>query len=424
MILPGESQQDYDDCRDELTRSCKPRNEAEVRLLGRAVRAVWVAERAERVNELRIIELCEQENECAEIDVHKKMKWLFHDPRGPLALYGLTSAADGGPRTSSHEKPADDEKYDPFVLVKQIEASPMGCQKLAEQWGELRSRIEQGLGFQAPDRLRMIRMVGKSPVMAALDEVVAKIYVASFAIYPFGCKNAYEDLKADANDEEFKLLVERIRSRSPLVLDASDTAAARQFLLDLIDRNLERLEAKLEVHRQRAEEYKIRNAARAARDETPEGEMARRHEMACDRRIKRCMDLFWKLRRETERDEAEIEDGDEGAEVEDAVCSAGDGNFTAEAEVESEVGERVPCAAKNVTNDANLEIGGSEVTGGKQVVEAPNDFENSVGAISGCRERRDDRFRRPVAGKGLIDEAIFCAGRCCDRSSNAIFVFV
>ena len=251
LILPGESRQDYDDCLDALTRSCRPRNEAEVRLLGRVVRAVWVADRAERVNELRIIELCEQENERAEIDVHKKMKRLFHDPRGPLALYGLTSAADGGPRTSSHEKPADDEKYDPFVLVKQIEASPMGCQKLAEQWGELRSRIEQGLGFQAPDRLRMIRMVGKSPVMAALDEVVAKIYVASFAIYPFGCKNAYEDLKADANDEEFKLLVERIRSRSPLVLDASDTAAARQFLLDLIDRNLERLEAKLEVHRQR-----------------------------------------------------------------------------------------------------------------------------------------------------------------------------
>ena len=348
------------------------------------------------------------------------MKRLFHDPRGPLALYGLTSAADGGPRTSSHEKPADDEKYDPFVLVKQIEASPMGCQKLAEQWGELRSRIEQGLGFQAPDRLRMIRMVGKSPVMAALDEVVAKIYVASFAIYPFGCKNAYEDLKADANDEEFKLLVERIRSRSPLVLDASDTAAARQFLLDLIDRNLERLEAKLEVHRQRAEEYKIRNAARAARDETPEGEMARRHEMACDRRVKRCMDLFWKLRRETERDEAEIEDGDEGGEVEDAVCSAGEGNLTAEAEVASEAGERVPCAAKNVTNDANsevaseagervpyakknvtndanLEMGGSEVTGGKQVVEAPNEFENLIGAISACRERRDDRLRTPVA---------------------------
>ena len=182
------------------------------------------------------------------------------------------------------------------------------------------------------------------------------------------------------------------------MLDASDAATARQFLLDLIDRNLERLEAKLEVHRQRAEEYKIRNAARAARDETPEGEMARRHEIACDRRVKRCMDLFWKLRRKTERDEAEIEDGDEGGEVEDAVCSAGEGNLTAEAEVGSEAGERVPCAEKNVTNDANLEIGGSEVTGGKQVVEAPNDFENLVGAISGCRERRDDRFRTPVAG--------------------------
>ena len=64
LILPGESRQDYDDCLDALTRSCKPRNEAEVRLLGRVVRAVWVADRAERVNELRIIELCEQENEA------------------------------------------------------------------------------------------------------------------------------------------------------------------------------------------------------------------------------------------------------------------------------------------------------------------------------------------------------------------------
>ena len=138
--------------------------------------------------------------------------------------------------------------------------------------------------------------------------------------------------------------------------------------------------------------------------------MARRHEMACDRRVKRCLDLFWKHRREMERDEAEIEDEDEGGEVEDAVCSAGEGNLTAEAEVGNEAGERVPCAAKNVTNDANLEIGGSEVTGGKQVVETPNEFENLIGAISACRERRDDRLRTPVKGKVLIDEAIRSRG--------------
>ena len=248
---------------------------------------------------------------------------------GRLPSIGLTSAADGGPRSSSHEKPEDDEKYDPFVLVKQIEASPLGCQKLVEQLGELRSRIEQGLGFQATDRFRLVRILGKNPVMAALDEVVAKIYVASFAIHPFGCRNAYDDLKADANDEEHKLLFERIRSRWPLVLDSSDTAAGKQFLLDVIDRNLERLQAKLEVHRQLAEKYKIRNAARAARDETPEGESSRRHEISCDRRVKRCLDLFWKHRRETERDEEGIED--EGGEVECAVCAAEEARLTAEA---------------------------------------------------------------------------------------------
>ena len=50
-------------------------------------------------------------------------------------------------------------------------------------------------------------------------------------------------------------------------------------------------------------------------------------------------------------------------------------------------GERVPYAEKNVTNDANLEMGGSEFIGGKQVVEAPNEFENLIGAISAYRER-------------------------------------
>ena len=64
-----------------------------------------------------------------------------------------------------------------------------------------------------------------------------------------------------------------------------------------------------------------------------------------------------------------------------------------------------------MTNDAKLEIGGSEVTGGKQVVEAPNEFENLIGAISACRERRDDRFGKPAAGRRSIEEAIFSRGR-------------
>ena len=75
--------------------------------------------------------------------------------------------------------------------------------------------------------------------------------------------------------------------------------------------------------------------------------MARRHEMTCDRRVKRCMDLFWKLRRETERGKSE------GGEVEDAVCCADEGQLPVGAEVGSEGAESVPCTAKNVTNDAN-----------------------------------------------------------------------
>ena len=89
---------------------------------------------------------------------------------------------------------------------------------------------------------------------------------------------------------------------------------------------------------------------------------------------------------------------------------AEEGQLTAEAEVGSEAGKSVPYTAKNVTNDANLEMGGWEVTGGKQVVEAPTEFNSLIGAISACRERRDDRFRTPATGRRLIEEAIFSRG--------------
>ena len=75
-------------------------------------------------------------------------------------------------------------------------------------------------------------------------------------------------------------------------------------------------------------------------------------------------------------------------------------------------------AEENVTNDAKLEIAKSEVASGNQVVEASNEFENLIGAISACRERRDDRFGNPAAGDSTgsprgrrsIEEAIFSRG--------------
>ena len=95
--------------------------------------------------------------------------------------------------------------------------------------------------------------------------------------------------------------MKRIQSRWPQELFTNDIEKAKAMLLDLVERNVERLEAKLEVHTDREGEYLLRRAARQGFDDSPRGERLRRYEMACDRRFYRSLAAFWKHRREMER---------------------------------------------------------------------------------------------------------------------------
>ena len=276
-----------------------------------------------------------------------------------------------------------------------------GCEALVGNWRALRERIEEGLGFQPPDRLKLLRMVGKQPLDVTEDRVIAQVYVASFAVHPFGRKNAYQDLQSDTNRREHKLLLKRIRSRWPLVMDASDTATAKQFLLDLIDRNIAGLEAKLAVHRERADLYAKRTAHKIVYENSREGESLRRLQMAWDRRYHRSKNGFWKHRRETEGDEGEMEE----VAVEGPVPEVG----------AARDGEASGLENKNVTNEANLETGNPEVATEKQVVNMGIKTECSVDDFLTHERGEFERFSTPAAadrtGRGLVEASIFRAGR-------------
>ena len=144
-------------------------------------------------------------------------------------------------------------------------------------------------------------MLGKQPVDAVEDQRVRLIYSASFAMSPRGKRDPYDDLKADMGTIDLENFVKRIQSRWPQELFTNDFEKAKAMLLDLVERNVERLEAKLEVHTDREGEYLLRRAARQGFDDSPRGERLRRYEMACDRRFYRSLAAFWKHRREMER---------------------------------------------------------------------------------------------------------------------------
>ena len=427
LILPGEDPQEFESGVAELMASCRPRDETEETLVLDAARARWMRDRADRASNLRLDELVEQAEEREEIEVHRKIKRLFRDPRGPHGLYALTSADDGGPRTSQPEKPKEEEEYDPFVLVKELEGTARGCEALLAQWRELRERVELGLDFQATDRLKAIRMLGKQPLDAVEDKRIIQIYVGSFALNPFGRTDAYEDLKADTRGKERKLFLRRVRSRWPLVLDASETAKAKQTLLDLIATNVAGLEAKLKRHLERTELYKARTAARFVYNNSQDGQALARLQLAWDRRYDRRLDGYWKHRERVEGGGWSVAGGgeweargpgngllaeDQGEEA--ARDGSAEGVWNLASDSGWDAGSAGAAEKKNVTNEANSEEAISEVSKNQEVTKVAQKTGDSFDDILAQCDVRNERVgamdARGSSGRRAIEEAIFARG--------------
>jgi hypothetical protein len=193
-------------------------------------------------------------------------------------------------------------------------------------------------------------VLGKQPVDIALDQRIVQIYVGSYAVNPNVRIKSFGDLKSEMATLDFKRFLQRVRTRWPRVLNAGDLNTARQTLLDLVTRNIERLEAKLEAHLQHAEDYAASVAASLGVDNTPEGERLQRYEMASDRRLYRSLNGLWKCCRET-KERAEdgrlrAEDGEEDFGEEIAV------DLSAEMDV---VGEATDVENENETTEAGVE---------------------------------------------------------------------
>src|SRR5262249_34612896 len=122
--------------------------------------------------------------------------------------------------------------------------------------GDAQNDVEEYLitFWQSHDRLKAIRLLGRQPLEANEDRRVATIFVANHALRP-ASKTGFADLWSDMQDSQRSRYRKAIRERWPDLFATRENEEWRQILITLVDQNIERLNAKLEVHEQNAEAH-------------------------------------------------------------------------------------------------------------------------------------------------------------------------
>ncbi len=209
---------------------------------------------------------------------------LYFDPTGPTSKYGIEPAVFDNAGTSTSG--ATDEAYQPAKLVSELESTTVGCRWLLHEWGLLRDRAVNGVWY-SPDRLKAVRLLGCQPVDAIDQRCVAMIFVASHGVLRLD-PTGFEDLLSDMSPVALERFVLRIKTRfRDLFFDWTE-ADYRQMLIDLVDENVEALQAKLEWHKkQNGRCGGDRRADELGFDNSPRGASMRQYELRCKSSLER-----------------------------------------------------------------------------------------------------------------------------------------
>ena len=125
-VLPREDLAAYNRMVEDWNGDCRPRTPAERALVLEIANAQWKLQRVESAQDERVAAGIGDAGTREDVAVFKKMERLFWDPRGPISSYGLRPLAQGGPPTSWSGQV--DDPNQPYLLVKELEASAKGCQ--------------------------------------------------------------------------------------------------------------------------------------------------------------------------------------------------------------------------------------------------------------------------------------------------------
>jgi hypothetical protein len=279
---------------DALLGSMQPRDEVERRLIEQISQASWLMDRAILAQTSRITAMIKDapRRELEEVDGLAERLFCHHP--GPPEQKRFGRINDQRPGTSRRRMAGAAD--DPAKLIRQLENSVAGCERILEEWRELLALLVIGKVWQSDHKFRAIRLLGKNPHAVAHDEEIAGLLFASWLMNPKWA-TPYCDLLSELDPGAYRPSVQQMRKTHRRLVGITDHEHARQVLVSIVERSIERVTAKLAVAQEHAERYAAQRADRLSFDDSAEGARLRRVEASYQRTFFRSINEYYKVRR-------------------------------------------------------------------------------------------------------------------------------
>ena len=299
-VLPGEEPGAYEARSRAWTLSIKPRNPAEEIVVDRLVSLDLQSKRIDRAQTARITKriYCglfrrgrrrSREGARAQPEVVSRRIQVAGRRAGQPA--GESAETDDSRRISADSPPVER----PSLLLIHLRATGTGCEWLLDKWAALRDLLESEKPWLASDMLRAVRLLGRDPIDAIDVPDVARIYLAGHVLLN-AAGQPFQEIIKEFSPLYKQRFEECWHARRYDKIAPEDAAAARQMLLEIIDKATADLTDRADVFRE-IDEIKTSTAgARLSWDDTAEGEKLRRYELTCKRAWYRMFDLLLKMR--------------------------------------------------------------------------------------------------------------------------------
>ena len=284
-----------------IRRGFTPRNELEEDLARKAALASWQHDRAVAAEKSRAeaeLEALEKAATAERLEALKLGSRLLFDRRGATAMYGLREYSSKQPKTSYSGDSCDPDQ--PERLVLQLEQTVAGCRWLLEQWIEIRTILERGLGWQSREKLVVTRLLGMQPIDVAHKPDLAKIFIACHLIEP-QYKSAFREMRCELDDPAYRHYNRCLTRRQVEALKPADESEARAYLLTVVDKATRRLRTLEAVLEKKAEEDRVREGNLINHGVSKTGEQIRRAQGAFNRLLIQNVNAVRRVQREDDR---------------------------------------------------------------------------------------------------------------------------